>query len=257
MPTLGERLLDQLPRPLALPIYRWRHPTYVAQAEILPGLKLDLSIPARSKLWRDRLAQVAGHEPALCAWLARYLRPNEVFVDVGAAFGFFPALIQNLQPAAEIHALEASWKVFSFLKQNNARYGSRWHLREGFLSDQDNAHFLRLDTYAHKLQRPPTLVKMDVDGAEFAILTGARQLIAARKTEFLVEIHPNELPKFGTTAAAVLALFADRYRIRVLPNLRTAGPVADPDADWSDDLTWLERDPNPYLYLAPEEIARF
>ena len=55
MPSFGERLLDQLPRPLALPLYRWRHPTYVAQAELLPGLKLDLSIPARSKLWRERL----------------------------------------------------------------------------------------------------------------------------------------------------------------------------------------------------------
>lgn len=259
MPAIpfGAQLLDLLPRPLARPLYRWRHPEYLAHAEVLPGLHLDLGIPARSRLWRARLAAVAGHEPALCEWLRTYLRPDEVFVDVGAAFGFFPALVQALRPAAEVHALEASWKPYTFLERNNARHGRRWHLREGRLGAHDDAHTLRLDTYAARLQRPPTLVKMDVDGAEYAILSGAEKLIAARQTEFLVEIHPHELLNFGGSAEQVLALFADRYRIRVLPNLRTAGAEAATQPEWSSDLSWLERDPNPYLYLAPEEIARF
>jgi len=256
--SLRERLLDALPRPLALPLYRLRNKERVLRAEVLDGIWLELGFPARSSLWTARLSQRAGHEAALCAWLRKYLRADEVFVDVGAAFGFFPALVQALQPAAEIHALEAGWKQMLYLEANNRRHGSRWHLREGLLGDHDDARTLRLDTYAARLARRPTLVKMDVDGAEFAILQGARDLIAARQTEFLIEIHPHELPKFGASTQQVLDLFADRYRIRVLPNLREApGTIPDPDTNWSDDLSWLDRDPNPYLYLAPEEKARF
>ncbi len=257
-PSLGERLLDSLPRALAVPLYRWRQPERVLRAEVLDDLWLDLGFPSRSRLWGARLSRRAGHEAALCAWLRHYLRPDEVFVDVGAAFGFFPALVQALQPTADIHALEAGWKQSLFLTANNRRHGSRWHVREGFLGAHDDARTLRLDTYAAALPRHPTLVKMDVDGAEYEILKGATGLIAARQTEFLVEIHPHALPAFGATVAQVLALFADRYRIRVLPDLRHAdGEIPAPTAGWSDDLTWLDRDPNPYLYLAPEEISRF
>ena len=258
MPTLGERLLDTLPRSLAVPLYRLRQPERVMRAEVLDGLWLDLGIPGRSQLWAARLSRRAGHEAALCAWLRKYVRPDEVFVDVGAAFGFFPALVQALQPTADIHALEAGWKQGLFLAANNRRHGNRWHVREGLLGAHDDARTLRLDTYAASLPRRPTLVKMDVDGAEYEILKGARELIDARHTEFLIEIHPHALPTFGATVGQVLALFTDRYRIRVLPDLRHAdGAIPDPDTNWSDDLTWLERDPNPYLYLAPVEIARF
>ncbi len=256
--SLRERLLDALPRPLALPLYRLRNREQVLRAEVLDGLWLELGFPARSTLWNTRLRQRAGHEAALCAWLRKYLRPDEVFVDVGAAFGFFPALVQALQPTAEIHALEAGWKQLLYLDANNRRHGGRWQVREGLLGDHDDARTLRLDTYAATLQRPPTLVKMDVDGAEFAILSGARQLIAAGRTEWLIEIHPHALPDFGATAQQVLALFpAAQYRIRILPNLRYAdGAIPDPDAGWFDDLTWLDRDPNPYLYIAPRGRGR-
>lgn len=256
--SLRERLLDALPRPLALPLYRLRNRERVVRAEVLDGLWLELGFPARSTLWTTRLTQRAGHEAALCSWLRKYLRTDEVFVDVGAAFGFFPALVQALRPQADIHALEAGWKQMLYLEANNRRHGSRWHLREGLLGNHDDAQTLQLDTYTKRLRRHPTLVKMDVDGAEYAILQGAKELIATRRTEFLIEIHPHELPKFGATAQQVLDLFRDRYRIRVLPNLRDApGSIPDPVAGWSDDLTWLDRDPNPYLYLAPQEIARF
>ncbi len=254
--TWRNTLLQALPRPLARWAYGRRNHPLAVRAEALPGVWIDVTIPSRSRLWQGRLAQTGGHEPEICAWLQRYLRRDEVFVDVGAAFGFFPALVQQLRPQAEIHALEADWRNVELLAATARRAGNRWQLREGFLGNHDDANTLRLDTYVAALKRPPTLVKMDVDGAEAAILQGAEALIAARQTEFLVEIHPLELPNFGSSVAEVLALFADRYRIRVLPNLRP-GEAPSPGGGWTDDLTWLDRDPNPYLYLAPEEIARF
>ena len=254
--TWRDTVLHALPRPLARWAYGRRNHPLAVRAEALPGVMIDVTIPSRSRLWQSRLAQTGGHEPEICAWLQQHLRPDEVFVDVGAAFGFFPALVQTLRPRADIHALEADWRNVDLLAATARRYGSRWHLREGFLGNHDGPESLRLDTYAAGLPGLPTLVKMDVDGAEAAILQGAKNLIAARQTEFLVELHPLVLPHFGSSAAEVLALFADRYRIRVLPNLRP-GETPGPGGGWTDDLTWLERDPNPYVYLAPEEIARF
>ena len=56
---------------------------------------------------------------------------------------------------------------------------------------------------------PPTLVKVDVEGAEGLVLKGAHNLIEARQTRFMVEVHGHLIGGFGTTLTELLKPFPE------------------------------------------------
>jgi len=47
----------------------------------------------------------------------------------------------------------------------------------------------RLDTLVAKGESPPDLIKIDIEGAEFLALQGARQLLATKRPLILMEVH--------------------------------------------------------------------
>lgn len=51
----------------------------------------------------------------------------------------------------------------------------------------------------------PDLLKIDVEGAEYQVLTGAQRILADRPVVFL-EVHPTQLRRFGSSAAEVIGL---------------------------------------------------
>ncbi|MBI3790173.1 MAG: FkbM family methyltransferase, partial [Gemmatimonadetes bacterium] len=60
------------------------------------------------------------------------------------------------------------------------------------------------------------LCKMDIEGGEALALPGlARALAAHRVRALLLELHPSELPKFGSSSGAIVArLEGHGYRVR-------------------------------------------
>jgi FkbM family methyltransferase len=59
-----------------------------------------------------------------------------------------------------------------------------------------------IDDVCRDMRLTPTLIRMDVQGAEFAALDGARETIAAGRgsLRIVVEMHPQLWPSFGVTA---------------------------------------------------------
>ena len=68
---------------------------------------------------------------------------------------------------------------------------------------QMEAPVIRLDSLMDELGHKPDLIKMDVDGAEMAALTGAEQVLSNPELTMFLEVHPAALPKFGSSAAEV------------------------------------------------------
>jgi hypothetical protein len=54
------------------------------------------------------------------------------------------------------------------------------------------------------------LVKLDLEGAEYAALQGAQRLMREAQPDFLVELEPEHLSRQGTSAADIIGLFKEQ-----------------------------------------------
>lgn len=190
-------------------------------------------------------------EPQVTAFVLRRLQPGDGFVDVGANIGFFSLLAsRKVGSRGSVVSIEASPEIFALLQSNISR--NRAQVRALNFAASDSRGQLALypgdecncgtttiaaapDTAAKavveaapldELLTPneamqARLVKIDVEGAEAAVIAGADSLLkrSRQDCEFLVEIHPEMLSRLGRCAEDVLQPFrAAGYHAYVLEN---------------------------------------
>jgi FkbM family methyltransferase len=183
------------------------------------------------------------HEPAVQKFLVAHLRPGDRFYDVGAHIGYFSMLAALLvEEKGTVVALEPDRRNAAMLREHIARnsLGSAIEVVEqavwsrpgtvrlqsaqtGPHSNTGMSKVVSGDTAgAYEVPcttldqlcatRPaPTFIKMDVEGAESAILEGAPQLFDSARPVLLCEIHD------AANSAAVQSWLAQRrYQLRWL-----------------------------------------
>jgi FkbM family methyltransferase len=178
-----------------------------------------------------------GHEIEDVSLLKRLTHPGATVFDVGANVGAFTLPLARLVgPGGAVHAFEPHPGVRERLARNvalnNLRnvtlspvalgaapgravlYGSttanqaRSSLRPGpGLERELECVIETLDNYvdAARLQRLD-LVKIDTEGADYLVLSGARGALGAHKPCVYCEVHPTFMAKFGATPEAMLEL---------------------------------------------------
>jgi FkbM family methyltransferase len=192
------------------------------------GAGLRLSLDPRYE------AQYAAgfHETALLACLAAHLQPGDVLYDVGAHIGYISLVAARLVGAsgkvfafeadpenatritghAEMNALPqvelvgaAVWsecKTLSFYRAaatSSRNTGAVTTLERGKTADGVIVvEAVTLDHFAAD-HRSPTLVKIDVEGAEEEVLKGAEEVIRRSKPTLICEVH-NERAAEGVAA---------------------------------------------------------
>jgi len=162
------------------------------------------------------------HEPWIQELLKSELRPGDCYFDVGAHTGFFSLIASRIVGSSgRIVTFEPDPENAAVLKSNLARNGltdvavveaAVWS-SAGKLAFQRAAEASNrtqgqvatttaegpscvsvravcLDDLVYDEQRPvPHLVKMDVEGAEWEALQGARRLLAEARPKLLCEVH--------------------------------------------------------------------
>ncbi|HUN43156.1 MAG TPA: FkbM family methyltransferase [Acetobacteraceae bacterium] len=184
-------------------------------------------------------------EPAITAYLRSALKPGEVFIDIGANVGTHSLLASRLVGAfGRVHAIEASPFIFNRLCGNLQRNGATnvraYHVavsdRSGpvpvFLHDERNLGGTTIvaaeAALVHAMQEQVVegrqlhdilpreeicaarLIKIDVEGAEWLVLNGMRELLPALRpdAELLVEVNTRALAAFGASFQDLRAMFA-------------------------------------------------
>jgi FkbM family methyltransferase len=185
--------------------------------------------------------------------MVRHLGRGGVFYDIGANLGFFAMLGAHLAGLHEghVYAFEAAPENAEAIRHNaelNAipnitviAKAVSSHAGRGRLQVVDDQSWSKLEEYGEHPNTeqvievelvaiddlvgsgelpPPTLVKIDVEGAEIAVLEGMRQTIARHQPAIICELH-------GTHREFVQEMAGHNYR---LINLEGTIPVQEEGA---------------------------
>jgi hypothetical protein len=156
-----------------------------------PKGTITLDIPAGA--WLADQAD-KGHEPQLTALLLQLGR-DDVFFDVGAHVGYTTSVAQQTDIAdSDIHAFEVD-NYFSHVFHRNC--GHDVQLNRGWVGESQGEGMVVLDEYA-KTTSPPSVVKIDIEGAELTALKGMEWLIDVHQPAIYVEVHPDRIQNFGS-----------------------------------------------------------
>jgi FkbM family methyltransferase len=165
-------------------------------------------------------AQMFGtYERSALRVIKSTLRPNDVFVDVGAHAGYYTLICARL--AKKVIAFEPSPSNCKFLRFNIflnrlknvtpvsaavsdfnghaklyvPKQGGRRLTDQGTLVFEGegaaDVHVVMLDTFLEHLNHP-SVIKIDVEGAELNVINGALQTLAKGVRLVLVELHSSE-----------------------------------------------------------------
>jgi len=165
-----------------------------------------------------------GEEIKIIKLLIKNFKDDDTFYDIGANYGFYTLLAQEFITKGEIHAFEPSPKIFKLLRENSRLdiYKNTF-LNKMALSDKTeeteffdreisgqsggsslikHQHFLKykvikvktttLDDYISN-HKPPTIMKIDVEGGETLVLKGALKLLKKYNPMIIMEFLPDDL----------------------------------------------------------------
>jgi FkbM family methyltransferase len=157
-----------------------------------------------------RVFDLGAHQAVIALMLSREVGPGGQVVAVEAEPHNAQVALANrdLNDARNLEVLHAAGSdrpgIVSFAEGLNGRIDE--HTSAGNVE----VPAVTVDHLAREYG-PPQLVMIDVEGFEGRVLEGARGVLESGTSAFLVEVH-EELPEFGGSAEAVLALFENCER---------------------------------------------
>lgn len=202
-------------------------------SRLVPG-DVSVPFPNQTHLLISPRMKGAAHfiSPGLCefeemAFVMHFLRPGDLFVDVGANVGAYTLLAAGVAGANSV-AIEPSPSTFDYLTRNvrlndltlkvnvvNAALGrseGRIRLTDGLGTENyvcpENAGWdsveVRVTTLDTLLRgSTPALIKMDVEGFETEVLAGAAETLAQPSLQALIVERAGNGARYGYDEAAL------------------------------------------------------
>jgi len=159
-------------------------------------------------------------------FLIKNFKEDDIFYDIGASYGFFTLLAQEFINTGEIHSFEPNPFIFELLRMNaDIKKFPNTHLNEIAVSDKkgivdfydrqfsgysftsslikkgDFNNYKLIKTKSQGIDdyildhKPPSIIKIDVEGAEEMVLKGSFNLLRNYNPLFIIEIY-NDNPHF-------------------------------------------------------------
>jgi FkbM family methyltransferase len=204
----------------------------------------------RWHFFKKNSATPAKHAEWQFEYLARRLRPGQVAIDCGANVGVYTAVLA--QTGATVYAFEPDPAAFEVLKQKFADAGNVVLLNEAvgafdgtvqlyrhtnfaddpltntqssstlaFKGNVDSAHGIeirqvRLSDFLRALGKPVALMKIDIEGGEFELLSDLAAQNCLRSVDAVfVETHDHKIPELVPQAEELQRILRDQGHTHV------------------------------------------
>jgi FkbM family methyltransferase len=186
------------------------------------------------------------------------LKPEAIVFDIGANFGYYSALTALLlNDKGHVYAFEPCRKTYDRLHTNillnrlqssvtavpialsdhcGSAYLDQTEGNSGATHISKQGDAITLDTVDHFCETHPIpridVIKIDVEGHELHVLTGAKQAIERWRPNIMIEFNPEALQRFGASAAQLENLLRSwGYQLSV-PDRKKLIPFDRVPAGW-------------------------
>lgn len=202
---------------------------------MISGIDESYKFKVYSPVEYYRIVEYGGERDVLERFL-EVLKPTDVFYDIGASVGLYTVIAAALLTQGEVYSFEPDPSTCTRLEENirlnrlNNVHVVKWAVsdtqgevvlysdgvkgyapsfilqnRPGAPTGQVCVPTSTLDiAISHNDLSLPDVLKIDIEGAEALCLRGSAQLLegafAKRPRIVFIEIHPEFLPKFGSSA---------------------------------------------------------
>jgi hypothetical protein len=135
--------------------------------------------------------------------------------DIGGFDGYYALVFARLT-RSDVIVFDSDQKACERIKRNcdrNPELSSLVQIRNAYVAFESNLreNCVALDDCLRKGEFfAPDVIKLDVDGAELSVLTGAKRLLAKRRPHMIVETHSPDLER---ASAQMLCELGYRPRI--------------------------------------------
>jgi len=192
--------------------------TLAARAAALEAITRDPRKEFPTAYWYD----TSYAEPCVALALRDFCRPRDVVFDVGANCGALSLMMSRLVgPRGLVCSFEASRRIVDKCQYNlvvNGCHNTQLFHRAVFsrsgetlkiyhgshlndtvvaslanTADYDTVETIALDDFAAHLDEHPTLIKMDIEGAEYDALLGAQKILSDDRPVLILEQQPNDM----------------------------------------------------------------
>ena len=216
------------------------------------GLSLPFVVgPLRGNWWQlasgGKIARLllGTYEPEQSGLFHQHIRPGDQVLDIGAAAGYYTLLSAKLVgTAGSVVSFEPDPCNLQFLRSHvsqnrlgqvtilpialadetgTARFGGGTGTGTGRLCENgvDQVAVRRLDDVAAELDFRPQHLKIDVEGAEMAVLRGGRQLIEQCRPTIFLSTHEKIVPGIHCQCCELLTQWG--YQLQPI----TGGSIED------------------------------
>ncbi|MFA7201423.1 MAG: FkbM family methyltransferase [Candidatus Paceibacterota bacterium] len=186
------------------------------------GSTMTIPVPLCADMWKFGAFLLTDPEIRLTKFLLHQVKDNEIFFDVGAHIGYYSCLIAEISKDSRVYAFEPDPHTLVYLRKNKrdnmtivekavsekndvVSFFSRplsgsWIstlVLDNFDGTQnEDAPFeeihtssVTLDSFSSDHVIQPTLIKIDVEGAESLVLRGAEHILAQEHLVACIEIR--------------------------------------------------------------------
>ena len=201
-------------------------------------VEFDVTNPYTKKWFLPRYDFGKIHEPLMVRFISRILKRNDVFIDLGAHIGYFSIIAAKL--CKKVYAFEIDDNCLPIIKENitlnklknisviNKAVSDKGgkELKISVFEQPNTTLSIRynpkakgghkiiktvsLSDFADEEKIQPSLIKIDIEGAEYSALLGMEKLLQnSQKMKVLLEVHPRQLKSTGVDSKMIVEFVND------------------------------------------------
>lgn len=177
-----------------------------------------IALPSRWRGIKEELVLYGVHEPCATAKYLELLKPGDVVLDVGSNLGYYIAVADHgLEGNGEIHGFEPDEELCELARLNCSKLGAKCSVSMGVVSDTEGerdfypssisnwgsmlyrddlrpqsvvrVRSMTVDSYCRTAGIRPSVIRMDIEGAEWMAVRGAAQTLSSFRPLIFMELH--------------------------------------------------------------------